>query len=56
VRGDGNFEALLRCTCIKIEKKFSTRGSCAATINGDMAACVPAPACEGSCAFEVVDK
>jgi uncharacterized Zn-binding protein involved in type VI secretion len=56
VRGNGNVEALLRCTCIKIEKKFSTRGSCAATINGDMAACVPAPACEGSCAFEVVDK
>lgn len=56
VRGDGNFEAVLRCTCFKKEQKFSTRGSCAATVNGEMAACVPAPACEGTCAFEVVEK
>lgn len=57
VRGEGNFEALLRCTCVKNEKKFSTRGACTATVNGDMAVCVPAPACDaGSCAFEIVDK
>ena len=56
VRGDGNVEALLRCTCFKTQQKFSTRGSCLAEVNGDMAMCVPAPACEGTCAFEIVDK
>lgn len=56
VRGDGNFEAVLRCTCFKKEQKFSTRGSCLAQVNGDTATCVPAPACEGSCAFEIIDK
>lgn len=57
VRSGGNVEALLRCSCVKKEQKFSTRGSCVAMVNGDMATCVPAPACEGgSCAFEVVDK
>lgn len=57
VRSEGNFEAVLRCSCIKTDRKFSTRGSCAAQVNGDMAVCVPAPACEGgSCAFEIVDK
>jgi len=57
VRGEGNVEAVLRCTCVKKPSKFSTRGSCTAIVNGDMASCVPAPACEGgSCAFEVVDK
>jgi hypothetical protein len=57
VRGDGNVEALLRCTCFKTEKRFSTRGSCAAQVQGDTATCVPAPACEGgNCAFEVVEK
>lgn len=57
VRGDGNFEALLRCTCVVPDRKFSTRGSCAATVNGDTATCVPAPVCDGgSCAFVVVDK
>lgn len=56
VRGEGNFEAVLRCTCFKKEQKFSTRGSCLAQINGEIAMCVPAPACEGSCAFEIIDK
>lgn len=57
VRGAGNVEALLRCSCVKKEMKFSTRGACTATVNGDTATCVPAPACDGgSCAFEIVDK
>lgn len=57
VRGEGNVEALLRCTCVKREKRFSTRGSCAAKVEGDTATCVPAPACDsGSCAFEIVEK
>lgn len=58
VRGEGNFEAVLRCSCVKPkDQKFSTRGSCAAEVNGDIAMCVPAPVCEGgSCAFEVIDK
>ncbi|MEO8382074.1 MAG: hypothetical protein ABI779_20605 [Acidobacteriota bacterium] len=57
VRGDGNVEALLRCSCVKKEQKFSTRGSCTAKVDGDTATCIPAPACDsGSCAFEIVDK
>ena len=58
VRGDGNVEAVLRCSCVKAkDQKFSTRGSCLAQVQGDTATCVPAPACEGgSCAFEIIDK